>query len=82
MLLASPAQAQVGNVTGDLGDHAPAVTGQMIGASGACTRTPQRIKVTIFEMGLCTTHPFQRSSGRRRFNRDQLRYHIRRRGTC
>ena len=59
LLLVSPAQAQVGNnTTGDLGTPCSA-TGNMLGASGGCTVTPITYKVTIHEMGLCSTHPFQ-----------------------
>lgn len=64
------ASAQVGNVTGDLGVPCSTVTGQMIGATDACTATPTTYKVRIFEMGLCTTHPFTAAKTGTTFNRD------------
>lgn len=51
------AQAQVGNVTGDLGTQCSA-TGTIMAADGACTFTPTTYKISIFEMGLCTANPF------------------------
>tara|TARA_B110000483_G_C18013980_1_gene472294 strand:+ start:18 stop:863 length:846 start_codon:yes stop_codon:yes gene_type:complete len=53
----SLAQAQVGNVTGDLGTTCQS-TGTIMTASGACTFTPTAYKISIFEMGLCTANPF------------------------
>jgi len=59
LLLSSTAQAQVSNNSeGDLGTPcSPA--GNMFASNEACTTTPTTYKVTIHEMGLCTTHPFQ-----------------------
>ena len=70
LLLASPAQAQVGNVTGDLGTtcSALAVAPQSC-RIGACTFTPTVYKVSIFEMGLCTENPFGAAQDGARFNR-------------
>ncbi len=63
LLLASLAQAQVGNVTGDLGTTCSAtgvggVAAKTMADDGACTFTPAAYKISIFEMGLCTANPF------------------------
>ena len=71
LLLASPAQAQVGNVTGDLGTTCSAAGGgaAIMPALGACTFTPTVYKVSIFEMGLCTENPFGAAQDGASFNR-------------
>ena len=63
LLLASLVQAQVGNVTGDLGTTCSAtgvggVAAKTMADDGACTFTPAAYKISIFEMGLCTANPF------------------------
>ena len=59
LLMSAAAQAQVSNNSeGDLGTPCSS-TGNMFGSNDACTATPTTYKITIHEMGLCTTHPFQ-----------------------
>ena len=71
LLLASPAQAQVGNVTGDLGTTCSATGGgaAIMPADSQCTFTPTVYKVSIFEMGLCTENPFGAAQDGASFNR-------------
>ena len=58
LILPSVSQAQVGNNTeGDVSTPCSA-TGNMFGANTECTVTPTTYKITIHEMGLCTSHPF------------------------
>ena len=57
LILPALSHAQVGAVTGDLGTACSA-TGAVMAADGACTFTPTTYKIQIFEMGLCTAHPF------------------------
>ena len=64
------ASAQVGNATGHFGVPCSTVNGQMVGATGACTATPTTYRVSIFEMGWCTTHPFTAAKTGTTFNRD------------
>lgn len=71
-LLASLAQAQVGNVTGNLGTTC-AATGNnaaIMPALGTCTFTPTVYKVSVFEMGLCTENPFGAAQDGTSFNRN------------
>ena len=63
LLLTSFAQAQVGNVTGDLGTTCSATgvggaAAKTMADDGQCTFTPSVYKISIFEMGLCTANPF------------------------
>ena len=71
-LLASLAQAQVGNVTGNLGTTCSAAgnSAAIMPALGACTFTPTVYKVSVFEMGLCTENPFGAAQDGTSFNRN------------
>jgi len=71
-LLASLAQAQVGNVTGNLGTTCSAAgnSAAIMPALGACTFTPTAYKVSVFEMGLCTENPFGAAQDGTSFNRN------------
>ena len=73
-LLASLAQAQVGNVTGNLGTTCSATgvggaAAKTMADDGACTFTPTVYKISIFEMGLCTENPFGAAQDGASFNR-------------
>ena len=74
LLLASLAQAQVGNVTGDLGTTCSATgvggaAAKTMADDGACTFTPTVYEISIFEMGLCTENPFGAAQTDTSFNR-------------
>ena len=56
LILPALSQAQTA-VTGDLGTACSA-TGAVMAAGEACTFTPTTYKIQIFEIGLCTAHPF------------------------
>jgi len=56
LILPALSQAQTA-VTGDLGTVCSA-TGAVMAAGEACTFTPTTYKIQIFEIGLCTAHPF------------------------
>lgn len=56
LILPALSQAQTA-VTGDLGTACSA-SGAVMAAGEACTFTPTTYKVQIFEIGLCTAHPF------------------------
>jgi hypothetical protein len=59
MLFSYSAQATLKNGSEGAAVTACSTTGNMISADqGSCRTTPSKYSLNIFEMGLCTTHPF------------------------